>query len=160
VASAGGALRVPVPGYGVRSLEQQSRYGLCALCADRHHGQLGSWLQRFGRAWKERDPNLAAALFSDDGSYRETPFDEALRGAEAIRAYWVKLPKTRKDIGFTFAILAITDQWGIAHWHGCYTPIDGTTRLELDGILLVSLDDDGRCREFQEWSNRRQLPAP
>jgi SnoaL-like domain len=133
---------------------------LCALCADRDHGQVGSWLERFGRAWEQRDANLAAALFSDDGCYRETPFDQALRGTEEIRAYWAKLPKAREDIEFTFAILAITDRWGIAHWHGGYTPIDGTTRLELDGILLVSLDDYGRCREFREWSNRRQLPAP
>jgi SnoaL-like domain len=141
---------------GLPSLERRSRYGSCALGADRHHDQLGSWLERFGRAWEERDPNLAAALFTDDGSYQETPFDEPLRGAEEIGAYWSELPKAREDIRFTFEILAVTDQWGIAHWHGAYTRIDGMTRLELDGILLVSLDDDGRCRAFREWSNRRQ----
>jgi ketosteroid isomerase-like protein len=130
------------------------------LRADRDHDRLGSWLQRFGRAWEQRDADLAAALFSDDGSYREDPFDEALRGAHAIRAHWAKLPKARGDIRFSFEILAVTEQWGIAHWHGSYTRVDGTTRLELDGILLVSLADDGRCREFREWSSSHQLPAP
>jgi ketosteroid isomerase-like protein len=132
----------------------------CALRADRDHDRLGSWLQRFGRAWEERDSDLAAALFSDDGSYRESPFEEALRGAHEIRAYWAKLPRARDDIRFAFEILAVTEQWGIAHWHGCYTRVDGTARLELDGILLVSLADDGRCREFREWSISHRLPAP
>jgi hypothetical protein len=37
--------------------------------------------------------------------------------------------------------------------------VDGETRLELDGILLVALDDEGRCRDFREWSNRREQRA-
>ena len=127
---------------------------------DLHRDRLGSWLQRFGRAWEDRDSDLAAALFSDDGSYRETPFEEAVRGAHEIRSYWSKLPEARGDIRFTFEILAVTEQWGIAHWHGSYTRVDGTTRLELDGILLVSLADDGRCRDFREWSISRQRPTP
>jgi hypothetical protein len=38
----------------------------------------------------------------------------------------------------------------IARWHGSYTPVEGETRVELDGILLVSLDDEGHCRDFRE----------
>jgi hypothetical protein len=34
--------------------------------------------------------------------------------------------------------------------------VDRKTRVELDGILLVSLDEDGRCRDFREWSKRRE----
>jgi hypothetical protein len=73
---------------------------------------------------------------------------------------WSNLPQTRSDIGFAYELLAITEQWGIAHWHGSYTPLDRATRLEVDGILLVSLDDEGRCEDFREWSNRRELPVP
>jgi hypothetical protein len=83
-----------------------------------------------------------------------------LRGAEAIRAYWSNLPPARSDIRFAYELLAVTEQWGMAHWHGSYTPVDRATRLELDGILLVSLDDDGRCEDFREWSNRRQVAVP
>jgi hypothetical protein len=69
------------------------------------------------------------------------------------------LPRARDDIAFDFEILAVTERWGIARWHGSYTPVEGKSRLELDGILLVSLDDEGRCRDFREWSNRREHPA-
>jgi hypothetical protein len=60
------------------------------------------------------------------------------------------LPAARDDIRFSYEILAVANPWGIVHWHGCYTRVDGATRLELDGILLVSLDDEGRCRDFRE----------
>jgi SnoaL-like domain len=142
--------------HGITGLGYRSR----ALSAKRDHDRLDSWLQRFARAWEARDPDAAAALFSEHGSYRETPFDEPLRGAEAIRTYWSNLPPARSDIRFAYEMLAVTDQWGIAHWHGSYTPIDRATRLELDGILLVSLDDDGRCEDFREWSSRRLVAAP
>jgi SnoaL-like domain len=102
---------------------------------------------------------LAAALFSEDGSYRETPFEEPVTGPDEIHAYWSGLPKAREDIKFGHEILAVTDRWGIARWHGSYTPVGSETGLELDGILLVSLDDDGRCRDFREWSIRRERPA-
>jgi hypothetical protein len=131
-------------------------YGSCALRAKRNHDRLDSWLQRFGRAWKERDPDLAAALFGEDGSYRETPFDEPLRGPDAIRAHWANLPAARGDIRFAYELLAVTELRGIAHWYGSYTPVDRATRLELDGILLISLDDTGCCRDFCEWTNRRE----
>jgi hypothetical protein len=49
----------------------------------------------------------------------------------------------------------VAEPWGIARWRGSYTPADDEARIELDGILLVSLDEEGRCRDFREWSNRR-----
>jgi hypothetical protein len=124
------------------------------------HDRLSSWLERFGHAWETRDPEQAAALFSEDGSYRETPFDDPLIGTDEIRSHWSRLPRAREDISFTYEILAVTEPWGLAHWHGSYTPVDREVRLELDGILQVSLDADGRCRDFREWSNRHEDPAP
>jgi hypothetical protein len=137
----------------------RSSYVSEALPATGDRDRFDSWLRRFARAWEVRDPDRAAALFSEDGCYRETPFDEPLRGAQEIRAYWSSLPQAREDIRFTYDVLAVTESWGIAHWHGAYTPVDRATRLELDGILLVSLDDEERCREFREWSNRRELSS-
>ena len=69
------------------------------------------------------------------------------------------MPKAREDIRFRYEILAVTEEWGIARWRGSYTPVDRETQLELDGILLVSLDGEGRCRDFREWSNRRERPV-
>lgn len=128
------------------------------LPAKRDHDRLGAWLDRFGRAWETRDPELAAALFSEEGSYRETPFAEPLTGADQIRAHWSSLPRAREDIEFTYEILAATESWGIAHWRGSYTLVEPEMRVEIDGILLIALDAEGACRDFREWSNRHEGP--
>jgi ketosteroid isomerase-like protein len=117
---------------------------------------LSAWLDRFGRAWEERDADQAVALFSDDGAYREGPFDQPLIGPAALRAYWAQLPAARPGIKFTYELIAVTDDGGVAHWRGIYTRASDDALVELDGILLVTLDEDGRCRDFREWSVRRE----
>jgi hypothetical protein len=79
-----------------------------------------------------------------------------VRGAQEIREHWARLPRAQGDIAFTHEVLAVAEPWGIARWHGSYTRADGGTHVEIDGILLVSLDEEGRCRDFREWSNRRE----
>ena len=41
---------------------------------------LKRWLEEYGRAWENRDPEAAAGLYAEDGSYQVTPFAEPLRG--------------------------------------------------------------------------------
>jgi hypothetical protein len=36
------------------------------------------WLDKYGRAWENRDPGEAAELYAEEGSYRVTPFVEPL----------------------------------------------------------------------------------
>jgi SnoaL-like domain len=117
--------------------------------------RLSAWFDRFGRAWEQRDADQAAALFSDDGSYRDGPFEEPLIGPAALRAHWSQLPAPRPGITFTHELIAAMDDGGVAHWHGSYSRASDDVLVELDGILLVTLDEDGRCREFREWSLRR-----
>jgi SnoaL-like domain len=121
--------------------------------------RLSAWLERFGRAWEDRDAEHAVALFSEDGSYREGPFDEWLRGPDALRTHWSQLPAARPGIRFVYEVVVATDDGGVARWRGSYTRASDGVLVELDGILLVTLDDDGRCREFQEWSLLRERPT-
>jgi len=43
-----------------------------------------SWLDSYGRARMERDPDAAASLYASDGTYQVTPFQEPMRGRKAI----------------------------------------------------------------------------
>src|SRR5947209_4080168 len=65
------------------------------------------WLASYGRAWTRRDPEAAASLYADDGTYQVTPFDEPLRGRAAIYEYWAGVAKTEERIRFDYEILSL-----------------------------------------------------
>ena len=50
-----------------------------------NRAEFGEWLNAYKLAWESGDPGKAAALFTPDVVYEETPFDEPMRGLEAIR---------------------------------------------------------------------------
>lgn len=114
---------------------------------------LTRWLDAYRRAWEELDPDAAAALFTDDGTYAWGPYEEPLRGREAIRARWAEVTAAQSDVNFTSEALGVVDAGGVAHWN-CKFNV-GDLGIELDGIFLVKLTDEGLCSEFLEWWNER-----
>ena len=42
------------------------------------HDIFKAWLDSYGRAWTERNRDAATALYTSDGSYQVTPFQEPL----------------------------------------------------------------------------------
>ena len=77
-------------------------------------------LDKYGEAWKNRDPEAATELYSEEGSYQATPFVEPLRGREAIRNYWVEVARTEQDISFWYEILIIGKEFGVTHWKASF----------------------------------------
>ena len=39
-----------------------------------------NWLDEYGCAWVNGDPDKVVTLFSDTATYRETPFDDPMTG--------------------------------------------------------------------------------
>ncbi len=115
-----------------------------------------SWLEAYGRAWRERNPQAAANLFTEDGTYQVTPFAEAMRGHPAILAYWSQVARTQQDIQFGYEVLAVSAEVGIARWWASFALIPPGLQTRLDGIFLISLDDDGRCLSLREWWHKEQ----
>lgn len=59
--------------------------------------ELGAWIEAYGRAWETGDEELMATLFTDDASYRSSPFREPFRGHDEMRAYWRRNAGTQRD---------------------------------------------------------------
>lgn len=121
-----------------------------------NHDTFKSWLDAYGRAWETRDPQAAADLFTEDATYQETPFAEPMRGRSAILAYWSHVPRTQDHIRFGYEILAVTNDVGVAHWWASFVRIPSQVQVKLDGIFVVSLDAENRCKEFREWWHRQE----
>ncbi len=104
------------------------------------------WLDAYVEAWRSYDPIAIGALFSDDAAYSYHPYDEPLRGRQAIIESWLS---ERDDPG---------------SWEASYTPLmldgehaiaTGETRYT-DGAIYSNLwvmrfANDHRCTEYVEW---------
>lgn len=111
-----------------------------------------TWINALGRAWETRDAAAAADLFTEDATYQENPFDEPLRGRDAIRRYWAALPREQDDITVEFEILEVTPVTGIARWMASFVRVPSGSRARLDGVLVASFDGDSRrAHAFREW---------
>ena len=115
-----------------------------------------SWLDAYGRAWTSRDPQAAASLFTEDGTYQVTPFVEPMRGRQAIFDYWTQVTHTEKDIQFGYEILSLTPEQGIARWWASFVIVPPGLQTKLDGVFLLSLDENGHCHSLREWWHKLQ----
>ena len=117
---------------------------------------LESWLVEYGRAWRSRNAQAAANLFTEDGTYQVTPFAESMRGRAAIFKYWSHVAETERDIQFGYEVLAVTSEAGIARWWASFVIVPQELRTKLDGIFLISLNGDGLCQSLREWWHKEQ----
>jgi uncharacterized protein (TIGR02246 family) len=115
-----------------------------------------SWLEEYGSAWRDRNPQAAANLFLDDGTYQVTPFEEPIRGRAAILEYWSQVARTEENIQFGYEVLAVSHEIGVARWWASFVIVPPGLRTKLDGIFLISLDPNGRCRSLKEWWHKEQ----
>src|SRR5712692_2595827 len=115
-----------------------------------------SWMDAYGRAWKSRDAQAAADLFTEDGSYKVTRFLEPIRGRRGIFEYGSHVAQTEKDIRFGYEVLALNPEVGIARWWASFVRVPPGLQTKLDGIFLICLDADCRCKSLREWWHKQQ----
>lgn len=115
------------------------------------------WLHRYFAAWASNDPDDVVALFADAAEYSWGPFREPALGREAIVQAWVD-GGSPPELRTSFEAVAVAGDTGVAHWTASFRSHDGGT-TDLDGILLVDLDEEGRCTLHREWYDRRENPS-
>ena len=118
------------------------------------------WLNAYGRAWIDGDPERAVALFSDTATYRETPFDDPMRGRLKIREYWQKnAADAQEDVEFASQVWAVGKDTAIAGWQARFTERASGARVELDGTFrLVFSREQGalQCTILEEWWHSKE----
>lgn len=115
---------------------------------------VAEWLNKYVSAWKSYDPEDIGSLFSEDALYYYGPYQEPVRGRDAIVANWLDVegrdaPGTY-DANYT--PVAVEGNVAVANGRSLYFLEDRTTvRTEYDNIFMIQFDDTGRCIEFREW---------
>ncbi len=112
---------------------------------------LNEWLIKYKNAWESRDPAAAAALFTVDAEYFWTPFEAPKRGRDEIAKAWADATSRQQDVHFSFDVLAVTGNTGIAHWHTSFLRMATGKHVELNGIIIAEFNGARLCRVFREW---------
>ena len=116
-----------------------------------HRLKLEGWLARYGRAWEDRHPEAAAALFEETAEYYETPFESPFRGRDEIRRYWRGATNSQRDISFSHEILSVAASTGVARWSAEFSRIRTGQRVRLDGVFVLTFSKAGLCSVLREW---------
>jgi uncharacterized protein (TIGR02246 family) len=119
---------------------------------------LEQWLAKYGQAWEARDPAKAAALFTPNARYHEMPFDPPKVGREGIAAYWTEVTADQRDVDFKAEVVAVDGSHGVARWSARLRSAASGTRIELDGVFVLTFDPAGLCTELREWWHLRTDP--
>jgi uncharacterized protein (TIGR02246 family) len=110
-----------------------------------------AWLTRYGQAWVERDPDRAAALFTENAPYHEMPFDAPKAGRAGIRDYWATVTADQRDVRVNTQLIAVTGQTAVARWSASLKSASAGVRVELDGVFILTFEGSGLCSELREW---------
>lgn len=117
---------------------------------------VAAWLNAYSEAWRTYDPKAIAALFGEDAAYYYGPFDEPVRGRDAIVESWLANRDAPGSYEGRYVPLAVEGDLAVANGHSRYFEADGTTlKTEFDNIFVLRFDGQGRCSEFREWFMER-----
>lgn len=117
---------------------------------------VNQWLDAYKKAWETQDSDLIADIFSHDAIYRVDPFHETHTGQDAIRQYWDNNPKTQSNIHFSYRLLAVHDDYGIAHWQARFDK--NGNQSHLDGIFKLHFNNNKKCTALYEWWHKTKTP--
>ena len=121
-----------------------------------------NWLDEYGRAWVDGDPDRVVTLFSDTATYQETPFDDPMRGRHEIREYWQNnAADAQENVEFASQVWAVRNDTAIAGWQACFTLKASGVQVELDGTFkLVFSSEQGafQCTLLEEWWHSKESP--
>jgi hypothetical protein len=115
-----------------------------------------SWLDAYGQAWENRNPEAITALFTETETYQVTPFLEPMFGKKAIFEYWSEVTRAEENVRFRYEILIANADLNIARWWASFVIVPPRLQTQLDGIFLISLDEEGRCKSLREWWHKQQ----
>jgi hypothetical protein len=120
--------------------------------------QLAEWINAYGRAWRERDPTAVVALFTENASYRSSPFREPSLGHQGIHEYWAGATGRQEEVEVRMGEPLVDGDAVAVEWWTTML-VDGE-EVTLPGCLLLRFAPDGRCEDLREYWNAQEGRLP
>ena len=108
------------------------------------------WLARYASAWREKDAPAAAALFTEDGVYRDHPFGPPHTGRAGVEEYWRNVTATQEAVELRYGAAICSEDRRRAAAEFWVTMLTSGEPVTLSGILYLRFDGNGLCEELRE----------
>jgi len=118
-----------------------------------------AWVESLLGVWQvvdtsesiENGASTAAACFSEDVIYQETPFAKELTGREEIKHYWLDMLNSQQNVSYSYEIVSWHDAKLVLNWCVKYQDVDSKEIVKLNGISKGLFNEDGLCYDWREW---------
>ena len=112
-----------------------------------------AWLKSYMHAWETYSPEVIGDLFTDDATYSFHPYDQPVAGRQAIVDAWLKDPDAPDTFSANYAPIAVDGDLAVINGRSTYFKDSSRSELtkEWAHLVVIELDQDGRCRSFREW---------
>jgi hypothetical protein len=109
------------------------------------------WLDGYRRAWESNAEGDIRALFTDDATYRDAPWEEPRSGVDAIVANWVEHADEPGEWAFEVGPIHVADGTAFVQAVTDYAK----RGVVYDNLWVIAFAADGRARDFTEWYMKR-----
>jgi hypothetical protein len=111
--------------------------------------QVTSWLEGYERAWRTAGTAALEQLFDPQATYQLSPYEEPLRGLEAIAEMW-EAERKGPDEAFTMdaRLVAVEGDTAVARVEVAYAE---PPQRDYRDLWVIRFAADKRCIAFEEW---------
>ncbi len=104
-------------------------------------------VDEFGRGWARGKPEVMMSVFAPEAAFVAGPFEEPLRGIEAVKGYWVDVPLYQAEITFTAGEIFVVGPWFSTEFKctyrrrrtGEWVDARGSIFCETNGTLITEM---------------------
>ena len=114
---------------------------------DRDH--VARWVAAYEAAWRAAGTEALAAIFTVDAAYRQSPYEEPVRGLSGIARMWeAERDGPGEAFELTSEIVATEGDTAVVRAEVRYgQPVTQEWR----DLWIIRFAPDGRCAHFEEW---------
>jgi ketosteroid isomerase-like protein len=111
--------------------------------------QVEDWVASYERAWRTAGTEPLRELFTEDATYRMSPYEDPVAGLAAIGELWEAERKGPDEVfSMTSEIVAVDDDTAVVRVEVHY---GGPRDQEYRDLWIVRFGEDGRAVAFEEW---------
>jgi hypothetical protein len=108
------------------------------------------WVEGYAGAWRDRDADAAARLFTEDCTYLAHPTADPYVGQDGVRSYWTDVTSTQEHPNVRMGQPIVSPDNRRAAVEFWVRMRNSGEEVSVIGILFLRFAEDGRCEDLRE----------